>query len=353
MKYLHVFSGDENQKFSSPFIAFIKDNFDTKEHRFLIQVSKEQKLSAELKRFNTISANFKGAIGLLKEIRKAEKVYFHGLNLSKYSLAILSCQQKQLQKCNWIIWGGDLYQYHYRDKSFQAKIKEIFRKGIIRNIGGLITHLYGDYELAKKWYGAKGNYYYSFIYPSNLYKEIDLNKINKEEGRIYIQVGNSADSTNEHIEVFEKLAKFKNENIEIICPLSYSGKQEYVNEVIDKGMEIFGEGRFLPILEFMLYEDYLNLLGKVDVAIFNHRRQRGLGNISTLLSLGKKVYIREEITTWSFCEDHGLVVYSANNDFKDVLEPISTTDIEKNHKLMKEQFSKEKLVSDWKKIFLS
>lgn len=163
---------------------------------------------------------------------------------------------------------------------------------------GLITQIKGDYELAQEWYGAKGKYYYSFMYPSNLYKEYYLKKVEKDPGKTYIQVGNSACETNEHVEVFEKLLKYKGENIEIICPLSYSGKEEYIKQVVETGYKTFGKEKFTPIVDFMIFDQYLELLAKVDIAIFNHKRQRGLGNITTLLGLGKKVYIREEITTY-------------------------------------------------------
>ncbi|MFP4698562.1 MAG: TDP-N-acetylfucosamine:lipid II N-acetylfucosaminyltransferase, partial [Eubacteriales bacterium] len=222
---------------------------------------------------------------------------------------------------------------------------------LIKNMHGLITHLKGDYELAQKWYGAKGKYYYSFLYPSNLYKKYDLKKGQKSPKKKYIQIGNSACETNNHIEVFEKLSKYKSENIEFICPLSYSGKEEYIKEVIDAGYKTFGKEKFNPITDFMSFDKYLELLAKVDVAIFNHKRQRGLGNIITLLGLGKKVYIREEITTWQFCIDHDLKVYNANADFDDLLDKMSEDLKQKNKNKVKRQFSEKKLVEDWKKIF--
>jgi hypothetical protein len=216
---------------------------------------------------------------------------------------------------------------------------------------GLITHLKGDYELAQKWYGAKGTYYYSFMYPSNLYKEYDLKNVEKEPGKTYIQVGNSACETNEHIAVFEKLSKYKNAHIEILCPLSYSGKEEYIKQVIEAGYKIFSKDKFSPITDFMPFDKYLELLAKVDVAIFNHKRQRGLGNITTLLGLGKKVYIREEITTWKFCIDHDLKVYSANGNYDDLFDKIDSKDKQKNIKIIKNEFSEKKLVEDWDVIF--
>lgn len=349
MKYLHLFSRDKNNKFSTSYIKFIERNFDEKNHMFFI-TGKNDKANI-FSNVYVLNKEFRTLLYLIKKMHNAEKIYLHSLDF--YMVLLYIFQPWLLKRTYWIIWGGDLYFHIFKRKTLVYTLYDLFRKFVISNVVGIITQIKGDYELAKKWYGAKGKYYYCFLYPSNLYKDVNLNNFNKEKGKLYIQVGNSACSTNEHIESFEKLAKFRDRDIEIICPLSYSGKQEYIDKVINKGLEIFGEERFSPILDFMPFEDYLELLGKIDVAIFNHRRQRGLGNITTLLGLGKKVYVREEITTWDFCEEHGLKVYSANSDLGDIFEPISKKNKEKNHKVMKEQFTTEKLVSDWDRIFSS
>jgi dTDP-N-acetylfucosamine:lipid II N-acetylfucosaminyltransferase len=216
-------------------------------------------------------------------------------------------------------------------------------------MGGLITHIKGDYDLAKAWYGAKGKYYYSFIYPSNLYKEYDLSKVEKDNGKKYIQVGNSADPSNNHMDIFRKLIDFKDYNIEIICPLSY-GNMEYREKVIQQGKEVFGD-KFKPLTKLLPFEEYLNILAKIDIAIFNHERQQAMGNITTLLGLGKKVYIRDDITTWDFCKEHGLKVYSINNfDEKVFLQDIPEDEKQRNIENVKFYFSEEKLVRDWEKI---
>ncbi|WP_170169109.1 TDP-N-acetylfucosamine:lipid II N-acetylfucosaminyltransferase [Mesobacillus subterraneus] len=347
MKYLHLFSRDENCKFSTSYYYFIKNNFCLFDHNFVV-INKNESIGSE-KNIQVLSLKFHSIFRLIKKMYMAKRIYLHGLDF--YMILLLLFQPWFLKKTNWIIWGGDLYFHILKKRSIRNTIYDFTRKLIIKNVGGMITQVKGDYELAREWYQAKGKYYYCFLYPSNLYKDIDLSKITKEKDKLYIQVGNSACTTNEHIEVFEKLAKFKNSNIIIICPLSYSGEKDYIDKVILKGLDIFGKERFFPIVNFIPFQDYVNLLGKIDVAIFNHRRQRALGNITTLLGLGKKVYIRTDITTWDFCENHGLVVYSANKEFNDIFDPISIKDKESNKRIMKEAFSMDKLASDWGKIF--
>lgn len=342
MNILHVFSGEDG-KFSIAFSDFLLKNFDST-HEILV-------FNKNVIHNNVIvlNKNIFGLISVIQKMYKAKKIFIHNLSMSV--TVILFFNPWLLKKSYWCIWGGDLYYHTLRKKNIKTNINELFRKYIIRNMHGLITQLKGDYELAKRWYGAKGNYYYSFMYPSNLYKEYDLKKVKKELGKKYIQVGNSACETNSHIEVFEKLSKYKNQNIEIICPLSYSGKEEYIKKVIEVGYKIFGKEKFTPITNFMSFDKYLELLAKVDVAIFNHKRQRGLGNIMTLLGLGKKVYIREEITTWQFCIDHDLKVYNANGNYDDLFEEMDEHIKQKNVENVKTKFSEEKLVEDLKKIF--
>lgn len=43
-----------------------------------------------------------------------------------------------------------------------------------------------------------------------------------------------------------------------------------------------------PIVDFMDFNEYINFLSTIDIAIFNHKRQQGMGNIITLLGMGKK-----------------------------------------------------------------
>ncbi|RFU67128.1 hypothetical protein D0469_16055 [Peribacillus saganii] len=352
MKYLHVFSIDENEKFSNSFMEFINKKFDSSDHYFLLTNGKDCEITT-LSQTNAkiLPYNIKSIRVLTDYIYKSKKVFFHGLSNNKYIDATLFFQPWILKKCNWCIWGGDLYLYESRDQNFTSIIREIPRSYVIKNIGGLITHIRGDYELAKKWYGAKGKYYYSFMYMSNLFKEYNLIE-KKDDSKIYIQIGNSGLDTNNHIEIFHKLKKYKDEAIEIICPLSYAyeSNPSYREEVIRVGEEIFG-GKFKPLMKFMPFNEYINLLSKVDIAIFNHKRQQAVGNITTLLGLGKKVYIRSDITTWGFCKEHGLKVFSSNNDFEELFEKMDESIKKKNIENIKSKFSEEKLIEDLNKIF--
>lgn len=355
MKNLHI---QDTDKFIESYIEFVNKHFNQKSHLFaVLHKNKNERFNNEYDNIQYLNYKLSDFLLLIMFMYKAEKIFLHGLFNNKVVL-LLFIQPWLLRKCNWVMWGGDLYRFKKRKNRFKSNVYEVIRKAVISNFGGLITQVKGDYELAKKWYGVKGKHYYSFMYPSNLYKQYDFPLVNKDIEEIHIQVGNSADPTNNHIEVFDLLKQLKVKSFKIICPLSYpssSENQKYKVRVIEEGKKLFGD-RFIPLLEYISFEDYLELLSKIDIAIFNHDRQQALGNITTLLGLGKKIYIREEITTWNFAQDHNLKLYSINNNNNNnnlnFLEPITSSIRRKNIENIKKSFSESKLIEDLKKIFI-
>ena len=79
MKNLHIFSYDNNEKFSKPFIRFINKHFDEKEHFFLLTSgndytpSDSQESNVSILPYNIFS--IKKLLGLFKEY---DKIFLHG-----------------------------------------------------------------------------------------------------------------------------------------------------------------------------------------------------------------------------------------------------------------------------------
>ena len=297
-KIVHILSVE---KFIPAFIETVELNFNIDNHK-MVFLSKK-KLDYGLKdNLNYIWIDKKIQFFKLSSLLyKSDKIILHSLFFGRFLMIVLFFQPWLIKKCYWLMWGGDFY--------FPER-KGWVKKQIIKRIRHFVTFLKGDFELLKKWYGAKGMLHECFMYPSNIYKEYDVQP-KEDEGIINIQVGNSADPTNNHIKIFEKLSKHKNENIKIYTPLSY-GDQAYVKAVVSKGKEIFGD-KFIALIDFMPFEKYLDFLGAIDIAIFAHKRQQAMGNIITLLGLGKKVYIRSDITTWQFFKDINVRLSDFNN----------------------------------------
>lgn len=341
---LHIMVID---KFIPPFIKFIENNFtdSINRHQFFI-FGESQKFPIE-KKTNIFSIKQKPKISdyfhLLQSINNAEKIILHGLFSPRIN-QILSIHPWILKKCYWAIWGGDLYIHSNHKKNWRWLKDEIFRRFIIKRIGHLITYVDGDIELARKWYGAKGIHHECIMYTSNVYHEPNI--IAEPHNTINIQIGNSADPSNNHFEILEMLIPYRNENISIYAPLSY-GNQEYAKNLISFGKKQFGE-KFHPILEIMPIKDYLKFLGEIDIAIFNHNRQQAMGNTITLLGLGKKVYLRSDISSWLTIQKNGAIAFDIRNLS---LSPIDKETIMKNKAAIKKNFSNEKLFNQLDLIF--
>lgn len=345
MKNIHFFHNSWNL---NPFVTFLNNNFNNRDHNFFIYGPNIKDELDVLKNENVKKISYKiNKILILQiDLYRSEKIFLHGL-YNNWIVVFLFLQPWLLKKTYWIIWGGDLYVFKKNNRTLKKKIHEVGRMFVIKRFAGLITHIKGDYELAKKWYGAKGKHHYSFMYPSNLYKDIEIShEINNR--KLYIQVGNSADSSNNHIEILNKLKALGRNDFQIIVPLSY-GEKEYAKKVIKVGTKMFGEN-FTPLEDFIPLNEYLNLLSEIDIAIFNHDRQQALGNITTLIGLGKTIYMKSDITSTQFLRSMGIQLFDVENIVED-LPVLSENAIQKNRNIIKSRFSEEELVKDLKKIF--
>lgn len=340
-KTLHICLLD---KFIPPYIDFVETNFDFERHIFVL-VGDIVRFPVRI-RSNVIHLNLNRGIQyflLLKKMHLANKIILHSI-FSREIVRLLSHTPWLLSKCYWVMWGGDLYHYQLRSRNAQEDKYEKIRAYVIRRTGHFVTFVRGDYELAQQWYGASGKYHQCFMYPSNLYKEHAIPK--KNGALINILVGNSADPSNRHLEIFEKLAVYKNENVMIYCPLSYSDRDNAMR-VASKGTELFGS-KFVPLMEFMRFEKYVELLGQIDIAIFAHKRQQAVGNTITLLGLGKKVYMRSDVTTWKTYRELGLHIFDAQHID---ISPLSDEMADANKKIVSAHFFEANLASQLEDLF--
>lgn len=358
MKILHLFPND---KFTESYIEFVNKNFDPNEHLFLI-IGKG--IGAKITPRENVKELlcFKSMLILLKEIYKCKKILLHGL-FSKEIVILLFIQPWLLKKCNWIVWGADLYKYKNRKRNFKNDLYEFIRKIVIKNVNEISTLVKEDYDLAKKWYSTKAKHYKAIylgtektkvlnkIIENNLKNDFNSNLINKKYSNI--QIGNSATSSNNHMEVLDLLKKYKNENIRIYCPLSY-GDLNYAEKVINYGNKIYGD-KFIPLKNFLSMKEYMELLNTIDVGIFNNDRQQALGNIYSLLYLGKKIYMRESTSMWKeMHNDLQLKIFSIDNlkeEEFDIFIYLQDEYRKSNQDIVKLRYDKDNIKFLWSEIF--
>ncbi|RZL32299.1 MAG: HlyD family efflux transporter periplasmic adaptor subunit, partial [Pedobacter sp.] len=118
-----------------------------------------------------------------------------------------------------------------------------------------------------------------------LYKIADLNHLFL---RVYMDATQLA-----NVKVGQKVAVFvdknKDENIKIYALLSY-GDLEYGKKVLEQGELIFGD-KFIGVVEYMDFENFVKFMNKMDLIIFNHERQQAFGNLLLALYLKKKIFM--------------------------------------------------------------
>ena len=339
MKVLHLFVWDK--KFVLPFIKLINDNFRFERHEFIVF----GKVDEDILPPDTAvyRSPLKKCLSLSRSMYSADKIILHGLfNINL--LHILTLQPWLLKKCNWVIWGGDLYTYNSSRKNWCYYKDEFFRRFVIRRIGGLITYIPGDVDLARKWYGAKGKHIECIMYQSNVFIPQPVKE--KKSNLKTILVGNSATPSNNHEFVFAKLAEQDLEGWRIVVPLSY-GENAYAEKIIKFGEELFGD-RFEPLTEFLPYEDYLQLLSDVDIAVFAHDRQQAMGNTITLLGMGKTVYMKHNTTQAVFLKNQNIRLGDVDNLG---LSTIAEYELKVNAEIVLNYFSQKRLLSQLKLLF--
>jgi dTDP-N-acetylfucosamine:lipid II N-acetylfucosaminyltransferase len=361
MKILHITTG-ANYAVTKDYIRFVNENFDTKEHTFLI-VDKKENVPAELlEQENTIIIDVnKGRqfTIVLSYMKNPDLIILHSLCLSVYQQLLLLFYLPIMNKIVWVAWGMDLYQWRREDKGnilYKGRnlISYIFRTRIKYFVGIFPP----DIEFFKKEFKSHAQTFYA-SYVGGLYnplykrelKLINLAQKMASNSCINIQIGHSCAAILNHIQVLNDLHKFKNENIKIYIPLSY-GDMEYGNQVEQYAKTLFGD-KVMCIREMMSKEDYMDFLSTIDIAIFDTPRQIGTGNISPLLYMEKKIFLPCRSIMYDYYKSLDIQICDYNKisdmSFERFIEPINGTN-GKNYNKQCSQ-NKEMHIEMWQRVF--
>ena len=305
-KILHIVCND---KFSSGYINYMLFNMKEYDHTFILKTgnykldlmdkNNEYKVK-ELKEFKDLMTK-----PYKKLLFDSDKIIVTGIfGFEKY---LPFFPNEILSKMFLHFWGGDFYAYRNTNFLSKKNIHKFLLKLTIDKCAGIINLIDGEYEELSKIFPNNKKHFVGFMPPDPRRIE-NYEKLVLEEKNINrIIVGNSATVENHHIEVFKMLEHLKNENIEIVSPLSY-GNMEYAKIVEYEGKKIFGN-KFKAIKNFMGTEEYLNLLASCSVGIFNNDRQQAMGNINRLFKLNKKLYLRKGTSMEKDYKKFGLKFY--------------------------------------------
>lgn len=151
-----------------------------------------------------------------------------------------------------------------------------------------------------------------------------------------ILLGNSATVTNNHIEALDLLRSVGVGYRQIICPLSY-GDKEYGAHISHYGHSLFGD-RFVPLLDYMALDDYLELISNCSVFVANHIRQQGLGNLIALMHVGARVFLNKRSPVFQDFTQRGAYVNSLDDLIEAphlLEEPLTAEQVADNQRFLK------------------
>lgn len=304
LEIVHIINSD---KFTSGYINFMQTQITECSH-FFICLKSEYKLNdiveSNIYIINSYFEIIQNSI-IKNKLLNCKKIIVSGVfGVECY---MLLCSKKIWNKTYLHFWGGDFYQYE-TFRTVSKYIHKLLFKICVNRANALIFLIDKEYERFLRIIHIEKKHYVAPM-PGDPLKRIQYQEYrNRKKGlNVRVLIGNSATDSNRHEEIFIKLLPYRFENIEIYCPLSY-GDEKYRRNIIELGNDLWGE-KFHPVLNFMEQEEYLRFLSTCDIGIFNCDRQQAMGNITMLLGLGKKVYIRQGTSMWDRYVDEGNIVY--------------------------------------------
>jgi hypothetical protein len=257
--------------------------------------------------------------------------------LSPLKLYILKHKPNHV-KVIWSIWGSDAYDHFKVQNNFEPitsvtqkstlfqklknsyfftfyhlikyRVKPLCKElELLQLIDYVITVLPNEFKIIKNEFGLVAKYI-DYNYGINNFDKFSNRSLGNS-----ILVGNSATSTNNHLDIFDIIKSTT--NMDIIVPLSYGAYdyEDYKANIISEGRRIFNKN-FLPIENFMNLHDYRELTFSCNTVIMYHIRQQALANIFMSLFQGMRLFLNSKSITYSFLKDQGMIVFDLKKDYK-------------------------------------
>jgi len=223
----------------------------------------------------------------------------------------------------------------------------------LRSLKNIILLTTDDENKVKEWHRLTNTKVTTYIWAITKVNSNINHEYKKRKSPIKIMVSHSAQPHNQQIEVLKMLEKYKNEDIRIICPLSY-GLPSYRKEIIRTGKKIFGN-KFEYILEFLPEDEYDKLLESIDIYISNSIIQTGLYVVYFCIGSGEKMYLKGNNLNWvNYLGAHAFNVKDIKQqDYQEFIKPLADDQRQHNIQLSIQRLKllSTKLIKDWKQIY--
>ncbi len=240
---------------------------------------------------------------------------------------------------------------HFDKKNFIVKRKTMQRV----NFFLIHKNNYFEKALIKKTYDLSNISFLPYFYNQNFdlaKKILNSNKFKNNSSETIIQLGNSDTESNNHVDCLKKLSQYSSYGLKLFIPLSY-GNQEYREFVKYNAIKYFNDKVNFQET-FVSRETFVENLFNIDICVMFHNRSQALGNCITLLTLGKKLYLKKINPLYHLFKDSGIKIFDADNigqlPFKDFSSPLSKEDSDKNYKILADLFSESVRFENLRKI---
>ncbi|MFM2201301.1 MAG: hypothetical protein RL040_501 [Bacteroidota bacterium] len=253
----------------------------------------------------------------------------------------------------WVIWGADLYTlplfWNKLYDGFAAKLynvswlnhaKSMYQHWKNRVRRGTRDHRFLYSAMRKVTHGA------TLVTPdvdlvrSHLNKHVkqiplsfsgveDFSGVGLTPKNNRIQIGNSGDPANNHIEMLRLLKSMDVQN-EIFMPIAY-GSRKYLEVLPAAAHEIIGQDQLKLQTQVVAKQDYFSQLASTGFAVMGHLRQQAFANLIALFYFGTKVFMRERNPLLKTFREWGLHVYSIEGELSRNALATCLTDEEQQH----------------------
>jgi dTDP-N-acetylfucosamine:lipid II N-acetylfucosaminyltransferase len=313
-----------------------------------------------------INGEYFGSEKFINDLLVANCVIFHSLSLSSRQKLLVLSRIPETMPIVWRGWGFDYYgilqvnglrlllpetnslikrpgvlkrvlvkQFprKFLKAIFSKMVGQIINNKLIARINYFSCCVPDDFEALQR---VLPNFEAQFL-PLNYYSKEDVflrgDSLQDLTGHD-ILLGNSATPTNNHIEAMRVLSKLGMHGRKVIVPLSY-GDMKYQEKIIRVGEKLLGES-FIPLTNYMSLPEYNQSVSGCGNLIMNHIRQQAIGNISSALLRGGKVFLRPENPIYKYYTRIGVKLFPFSDDITiaDLDAPPNKDDAFKNKEIM-------------------
>lgn len=292
-KYIHIFNHND-LKFNLPLVEGInneKNGFDTKEHAF---VTPFPEVYEKMKAYSNVyyESNAVLPYQLVNKYGKlANWIIVHDIGSP---IRMILVNPFLYHRIIWRTWGGDVLHKYKKGKMCENIVRYLvncFWKFEVKQFCGVGCANIVDVLDIKSKFGDIQTYILNYTNDNPPKDRLSEDCIQKSDMNLNVLIGHAGTPRDNHLETIRRLEHLRTENIRFYFILSY-GDPVYIKNIKLKAREILGD-KAIFIDKFMLRDNYISFLNKMDIGIFDGVDSYALGNIEIFLNLKKKIYLNK------------------------------------------------------------